>query len=142
MNKPFWETKTLAEMNHEEWESLCDGCGHCCLVYLEDEDSGDIVKTSASCRLLDIESCRCSDYENRVKKVPTCLKVTVDNIDEVDWLPDTCAYKLIAAGKVLPEWHPLINNTVNESGVSVRAFAHSEEFVHPEQLQDCIISSK
>ena len=89
--------------------------------------------------MLDIESCRCSDYENRVSEVPTCLKLSVDNIDEVDWLPETCAYKLIAAGKVLPEWHPLINNTMDESGVSVKAFAHSEEFVHPEQLFECII---
>ena len=129
-------------MNHEEWESLCDGCGYCCLVYLENEESGEIVKTSASCRLLDIDNCTCSDYENRFKKVPTCLKLSIDNIDEVDWLPETCAYKLIAAGKALPEWHPLINNTVAESGASVKAFAHSEEFVHPEQLGECIIDEK
>jgi len=139
MNNPFWKIKKLSEMTREEWESLCDGCGHCCLVYLENEDTGEVYKTSASCHLLDIETCRCRDYENRIKKVPTCLKLSPENIGQIDWLPETCAYRLIAGGKELPAWHPLINDSVHESGISVKAFAHSEEFVHPEQLHECII---
>ena len=139
MNKPFWETKKLSEMTQVEWESLCDGCGHCCLVHLENADSGEVYKTSVSCRLLDIETCRCRNYDNRFKKVPTCLKLTSKNLAECEWLPDTCAYKLIAAGKELFDWHPLINNTVHESGVSVKAFAQSEEHIHPSQLVECII---
>lgn len=139
MTKPFWKTKKLTEMTHDEWESLCDGCGHCCLVHLENEESGEVYKTSVSCRLLDIETCRCGDYDNRFKKVPTCLKLTPDNISEADWLPETCAYKLIENGKDLFDWHPLINNTVFEAGVSVKAFAQSEKYIHPEQLPECII---
>lgn len=126
-------------MTQSEWESLCDGCGHCCLVYLENEDTDKIHKTSVACRLLNIETCRCSDYENRVSKVPSCLKLTLNNINEIDWLPKTCAYRLIAAGEALFDWHPLINGGVHESGISVKAFAQSEKFIHPEQFQDCII---
>lgn len=139
MKKNFWETKKLSEMNPEEWESLCDGCGHCCLVKLEDEETGHIYKTSVACKLLDIEFCRCRDYEHRFKKVPTCLKLSPQNIDDIDWLPDTCAYILLNSGKTLPDWHPLKDNLVHESGVSVKAFAQSEEYIHPEQLPDCII---
>ena len=135
----FWKSKSLSEMNQAEWESLCDGCGHCCLVKLEDEETGKIYKTSIACKLLDIETCRCSDYENRFKKVPTCLKLNPKNIDDIDWLPETCAYKLVDSGKDLPDWHPLRGDFVHESGVSIKAFAQSEEFVHPAQLHECII---
>ena len=126
-------------MNDKEWESLCDGCGHCCLVKLEDEETRKVYKTSIACRLLDIETCRCKDYVHRLKRVPICLKLTPENISDIDWLPETCAYKLVDSGKELPDWHPLINDQVHESGVSVRDFAQSEEFVHPEQLSECII---
>lgn len=139
MNEPFWKIKTLSEMTQDEWELLCDGCGHCCLVHLENEGSGEIYKTSVSCRLLDIKTCRCRDYENRFKKVSSCLKLTLENIEQVDWLPETCAYKLIAQGKELADWHPLLNDVVHEAGISVKAFAQSEEFIHPEQLHECVI---
>lgn len=139
MKETFWKTKKLSEMNQDEWEALCDGCGHCCLVHLENDETGEIYKTSVSCRLLDIETCRCRDYENRIKQVPSCLKLTPDNIDEIDWLPETCAYKLVSKGKDLPDWHPLVDNEVHEAGISVQAFAQSEEFIHPEQLHECII---
>ncbi len=139
MPNPFWKTKTLAEMDQSEWESLCDGCGFCCLIKLEDDDTGEIFNTSVACRLLDIETCRCSDYANRFDKVPGCLKLSVDNVAGLDWLPATCAYRLIAAGEDLPEWHPLQDTSHSLSRVSVSGFAQSEQYVHPDQLHECII---
>jgi hypothetical protein len=138
----FWQIKTLDQMSRDEWESLCDGCGLCCLVKIEDEDSGEVFNTSVSCRLLDIESCRCSDYKNRLTKASMCTQLTLTNLSQMDWLPDSCAYKRIAAGHSLPEWHPLITkniDSVHEAGVSVKWFAQSEEYIHPEQLFSRII---
>jgi hypothetical protein len=138
----FWETKTLLQMAPDEWESLCDGCGLCCLVKLEDEDSGLVFNTSVSCRRLDIETCRCTDYENRLADVAMCIQLTLENLPQLDWLPETCAYKLLYAGKSLPSWHPLISknkNSVHEAGFSVKWFAQSEEYVHPDQLVDFVI---
>ncbi len=138
----FWETKALEQMSHDEWESLCDGCGLCCLVKLEDEDSGKVCNTSVSCQLLDIESCRCRDYANRLAKVPMCLQLTLDNLPTLDWLPESCAYKRLYEGKQLPEWHPLLTKneqSVHDSGISVKWFAQSEEYIHPDQLQDFLL---
>ncbi len=138
----FWETKTLAQMSPDEWEALCDGCGLCCLVKIEDEDSGQVYNTSVSCKQLDIESCRCRDYKNRLSDVPMCTKLTLENIAQLHWLPETCAYKRIHENKTLPSWHPLIskdNNAVHQTGVSAKWFAVSEEYVHPEQLADFVI---
>ena len=138
----FWETKTLLQMTSDEWESLCDGCGLCCLVKLEDEDCGLVFNTSVSCRRLDIETCRCTDYENRLADVAMCIQLTLENLPQLDWLPETCAYKLLYAGKSLPSWHPLISknkNSVHEAGFSVKWFAQSEEYVHPDQLVDFVI---
>lgn len=107
-------------MNQEEWESLCDGCGLCCMVKLEDEGSGDIYNTTVSCRQLDIEICRCQDYENRLNNVPMCTKLTLDNIAQQHWLPETCAYRCLYENRPLPCWHPLItgnNFSVHEAGV-------------------------
>ena len=105
---PYWKTKTLAEMSPTEWEALCDGCGLCCLNKLEDWDTGDVVFTSVACRLLDGESCRCKDYENRQATVPDCIQLTVEGVDEIAWLPPTCAYRLVSEGKDLPLWHHLV----------------------------------
>jgi uncharacterized cysteine cluster protein YcgN (CxxCxxCC family) len=138
----FWETKTLEQMSSEEWESLCDGCGLCCLVKLEDEESGEVHTTSASCRQLNIETCRCNDYENRLEKVSMCVQLNQTNISDMQWLPDSCAYKCLHDGKTLPEWHPLISgnkNSVHDAGVSVKFFALSEEYIHPEQLVDFVM---
>lgn len=138
----FWETLTLEKMSEQQWESLCDGCGLCCLLKVENEDSGEVFNTSVSCHLLDIESCRCSDYKNRLSKAPMCTQLTLANLSEMDWLPETCAYKRLHAGQVLPEWHPLITKSkesVHEAGISVKWFAQSEEYVHPEQLFSRII---
>jgi len=138
----FWETKSLEQMTPDEWESLCDGCGLCCLVKIEDEESGEVFNTSVSCRLLDVATCRCSDYENRLTKAPMCTRLTLDNLQEMSWLPETCAYKRLHAGQPLPAWHYLLSgdrNSVHDAGVSVKWFAQSEEYVHPDQLVEFII---
>ncbi len=104
---PFWKEKNLSQMSTQEWESLCDGCAQCCLIRLEDIDTGRQVVTNVACKLLDVEQCRCTDYVNRQKHVPDCIKLTIKNIPEYDWLPETCAYRRVAKGKDLPNWHPL-----------------------------------
>lgn len=119
----FWEYKRLEEMDANEWESLCDGCGQCCMHKLEDDDTGDIYFTSVACRLLDKVSCGCHNYQNRQKLVPDCIRLTPHNIGKFRWLPASCAYRLIYEGKNLQEWHHLISGrteTVHEAGISVR----------------------
>ncbi|MGV6807217.1 MAG: YcgN family cysteine cluster protein [bacterium] len=141
-DRPFWECKTLSDMNREEWESLCDGCAKCCLVKLEDEDSGEIHYTKVVCKLLDQENCRCTNYAERNKLVPECLWLTPAHLDELEWLPTTCAYRLLHEGKPLPDWHPLISgnpDSVHEAGISVRGRVLSEEFVHPDGLEEHIV---
>jgi uncharacterized cysteine cluster protein YcgN (CxxCxxCC family) len=121
MTAPFWLTKTLDEMTAEEWESLCDGCGRCCLHKLRDEDTQALSFTNVACRLLDTDTCRCSDYENRFAKVPDCIQLTPAILREVDWLPPSCAYRRIEEGRGLPPWHPLrsgTTETVRTSGAS------------------------
>lgn len=137
----FWEQKTLAEMSQEEWESLCDGCARCCLHKLEDEDDGQVYYTRVACHLLDIDRCRCSDYANRSKRVESCLKLSVENSHYFNWLPETCAYRLLAEGSPLPDWHPLITgdeNSVVEAGISVKHIAIAEKGV--KDLRDELIS--
>ena len=127
--EPFWRTKTLAEMTRAEWESLCDGCGRCCLHKLRDEDTGELGWTNVACRLLDTATCRCSDYANRKARVPDCVKLTAKKVAAIDWLPPTCAYRLLAEGHDLPWWHPLVSGdpeTVVTAGVSVRGKAIRE----------------
>jgi uncharacterized protein len=127
---PFWRLKTLDEMSAPEWESLCDGCGRCCLVKLEDEDTGRIHATDIACRLFDAGACRCRDYDNRTTAVPDCVGLTPDTVRDLAWLPPTCAYRLIAQGKDLPWWHPLVSGdplTVVAAGVSVRGKVFASE---------------
>ncbi len=134
---PFWQSKLLHEMTAAEWESLCDGCGKCCLVKLEDEDTGEIHTTDVACQLLDCASCRCTNYEDRHTIVSDCIKLDPDNLQELGWLPETCAYRLIWQGKPLESWHPLISGdpeTVHAAGVSVRNKVASEQDVPLEEL--------
>ena len=115
----FWERKSLSEMTREEWESLCDGCAKCCLHRLEDEETREIYFTNVHCRLLDTETCRCSDYPNRSRRVEDCVTITLEELKDPYWLPATCAYRLLAEGKPLPDWHPLVSgdpDTVFTSG--------------------------
>lgn len=139
----FWEKLTLDQMSPSQWEQLCDGCGLCCLVKIEDEDSGEVFNTTVSCFLLDIETCRCKDYKNRLAKAPMCTQLSLDKLPQMDWLPETCAYKRLYAGLSLPDWHPLITkdeNSAHEAGMSVKWFAQSEEYIHPDQLLDLVIA--
>jgi len=126
---PFWEAKTLEDLTDAEWESLCDGCGQCCMVKLEDVDTGARIDTRLACRLLDIGACRCTDYANRHAQVPDCVRLTSQTARDLDWLPETCAYRLRAQGKPLYWWHPLRSGdpeTVHQAGISVRHIAISE----------------
>jgi hypothetical protein len=136
---PFWKTKSLAEMTLAEWESLCDGCGRCCLNKLEDEDTGRFHYTRAACKLLDLETCRCTDYANRQARVPDCVALTPQNVGGLGWLPATCAYRLLEEGKNLEWWHPLVSGrpeTVAEAGIAVKGEAYSEEGITVEELVD------
>jgi uncharacterized cysteine cluster protein YcgN (CxxCxxCC family) len=140
--EPFWERKSLAELDAEEWEQLCDGCGRCCLLKLEDTDSGAVAYTSVACRLLDVERVRCSDYERRRRRVPDCVVLDADTVAATDWLPATCAYRLRAQGLPLPDWHPLVSGnpqSVREAGISVAGRVFSERFVHPQALAEHIV---
>ncbi|MDG2242678.1 MAG: YcgN family cysteine cluster protein [Rhodospirillaceae bacterium] len=131
---PFWQTKKLRHMSRQEWESLCDGCGKCCLHKLQDADTDEIFPTNVACRLLDVETCRCTDYSNRKVKVPDCVQLSPKTAGTLNWLPSTCAYRLIANGEDLPHWHPLVSGdseTVHVAGVSVRGRAVSETEAGP-----------
>ena len=127
---PFWKTKTLAEMSRVEWESLCDSCGKCCLHKLEDEDTGELMATNVACRMLDRRTGRCSDYRNRRIHVPECVRLTPRLANEIEWLPSTCAYRLLANGEALPDWHPLITgdpDSTRKAGQSVSGWTVSED---------------
>jgi len=140
--RPFWQTKTLAEMSETEWESLCDGCGRCCLNKLEDWDTGEIFYTDVACRLFDARSCRCRDYPNRHERVSDCIALTPENVGELTWLPPTCAYALLAEGRDLYWWHPLVSGdpeTVHEAGISVRGRTLSEVDVPDTELENHIV---
>ncbi len=140
----FWENKPLASFSDEEWESLCDSCGLCCLYKLEDEDTHEVLLTSVACRFLDPKTCRCQIYENRFEAVPTCLKVTRETAPFLTWLPETCAYRRVTEGRPLPGWHPLVSgnsNAVHRAGVSARGRFTSETDANMDRLEDYIISS-
>lgn len=129
-------------MSDGEWESLCDGCGRCCLLKLEDEDTGEVHYTRAACKLLDIGSCRCTDYANRHAKVDDCVHLSPGNIGDLSWMPSTCAYRLLWEGRDLYWWHPLVSGspqTVHEAGISVRSRAVSEEGIAEQDLPNYIM---
>lgn len=145
--KPFWETKTLAQMTRSEWESLCDGCGKCCLNKVEFEDTGEIAFTNVACKLLDLHSCRCSNYRERKKFVPDCVQLSAKNVAKIRWLPSTCSYRLILEGKPLFPWHPLISgdpNSVHAAGISMQDRCISETILSPEldELEDYVLDEE
>ena len=128
-DKPFWKRKSLTEMSKEEWESLCDGCGKCCLIKLEDAETKELFYTDVSCHLLDTKTCQCKNYSKRKQLVDDCLQLEVDDVEEFKWLPKTCAYRLLYEGKDLPDWHYLISgykNTVHKKKMSVQNRVVSE----------------
>jgi uncharacterized cysteine cluster protein YcgN (CxxCxxCC family) len=141
---PFWRAKRLEDMDATEWESLCDGCGRCCLVKLEDADTAEIHYTDVGCKLLDAGACRCRSYPTRQAEVPDCLRLTPEAVRSVSWLPPTCAYRLVAEGRDLPVWHPLRSGrpeSVHEAGASVRGrVSGSEEEFDVEDLFDRIVT--
>ncbi len=125
----FWNDKSLSEMTDDEWESLCDGCGKCCLHKLEDVDTSKVYYTNIACRLLDLDKCRCTQYKERSRYVPECLDLKQMDMSSFSWLPSTCAYRLLAEGKDLPAWHPLVSGksaSVIDAGVSIKVFAIPE----------------
>ncbi|GDX85103.1 UPF0260 protein [Methylococcaceae bacterium] len=135
----FWETKTLSKMSREEWESVCDGCGKCCLHKLEDEDTNEINITSVACKLLDLKTCRCKNYTERTKIVPDCLDLNDVNFNQYQWLPKTCAYRLLNDGKKLPPWHPLISGS-KKSVETVLNYAISETKIkNMNDLEDYVL---
>lgn len=138
----FWESTPLQAMTQSQWESLCDGCGKCCLHKLQDAESGEVFYTRVACRLLDAETCRCADYANRRAKVADCLVLRPEATAELDWLPATCAYRLLADGQPLPPWHYLVcgdREAVHRAGQSVRGWTVSEAYVHIDEFEEHVI---
>lgn len=143
--RPFWETKTLAEMSEAEWESLCDGCGRCCLYILHNEETGDVFETDVACRLFDPKTRRCGDYENRTAKVPDCVRLTPENAGALSWMPETCAYRRRARGQDLPEWHPLLTGdpkSVERAGVAVSPDLIPEQDIDDDLLEERITRAR
>jgi uncharacterized cysteine cluster protein YcgN (CxxCxxCC family) len=141
---PFWRTKSMGEMTKTEWESLCDGCGRCCLNKLTDVDTNETVYTDVGCRLLDGQTCRCSDYSHRQSRVKDCVRLTPRNVGRLTWLPPTCGYRLISQGQDLKWWHPLVSGdpeTVHIAGISVRGrVTASEKDVPDSKLDEYVVS--
>lgn len=142
MDKEFWKGRSLQDFTHEEWEALCDGCGLCCLIKIMDEEGDDVYYTDVICRYHDSNQCRCTVYGERTVKVPTCLVVTPEIADNLEWIPETCAYRLLAEGKDLPDWHPLVagnSDLMHRRGNSVKGKVVSEAKVRDDELEDHII---
>jgi uncharacterized cysteine cluster protein YcgN (CxxCxxCC family) len=140
--KPFWETKKLDELNKLEWESLCDGCAKCCVHKLQVEETGKIHYTCVACRMLDVNTCRCTNYQQRHELVPDCAMLSVNNPEYFEWMPETCAYRLIHEGKPLPHWHPLITgdpNSVHKHGASAKKKLIPEFLADEEHLEKYIV---
>ena len=137
----FWINKKLTELSHSEWEALCDNCGKCCVIKLQNEKNNEIFYTNISCKLLDTDNCKCLDYSNRKKIVPDCVKLTPNNLSQLNWMPNTCAYKLVNEGKKLPSWHPLMQEEYDKKThekYSVAKKVISEEEINMENITDYI----
>ena len=142
LDTPFWKRKSFSDMTSEEWESLCDRCGRCCLNKIEDEDSGDYYYTNVACSLLCADNAQCSSYNERFSLKTDCFELSPENVEHTAWLPSTCAYRLLSEGKDLHWWHPLVSsdsNTVKEAGLSISGRVLSEDDIQSEHLQNHII---
>ena len=143
MGNNFWETKNLIDMNENEWESLCDKCGKCCVIKLEDFDTQEVHYTNVSCKLLCEKSASCKDYKNRKSIVSDCIILSPNNLKDLKWMPETCAYKLLNEGKELPYWHPLLSGNDKEivnSGNSVKNRVTNEIKIKIKNLPDYIFN--
>jgi len=139
----WWHELAITELNAEQWEALCDGCGKCCLHKFEDVDSREVHYTRVRCRYLDGQSCQCSNYRKRSQLVPDCVRLDPEMVGDLDWLPATCAYRLRASGEPLPDWHYLVSGSresVHEAGVSTRGWTLSEEHVHPDEFEELVVT--
>ena len=140
--RPFWQRKTLEQMNAEEWESLCDRCGQCCLIRLIDDETDELHVTRIACRLFDHEAGGCLSYANREQRVPTCLRLTPGIVRSLSWMPESCAYRLLNEGQDLPGWHPLVTGqaeSARAAGKSICGWALREEDIPEEDFQDHVI---
>ena len=138
----FWQDCNLSSLSDKNWEALCDGCGQCCMIKFEDEDTGEILYTDVACRLFDDASCRCTDYPHRAQQIAGCLNIRSFNHTQYKWLPETCAYRLLHEGKALFDWHPLISGyaeSVFQAGISVRGKSVPENKVSEDEMADHII---
>jgi uncharacterized protein len=138
----FWKKYTLTELNSVEWEALCDGCGLCCLVKLEDDETNEIAYTKVACKLLDCQSAQCSDYVNRKEKVPDCIQLTPELVETIRWLPSSCAYRRLKEGKNLPTWHHLntgSRSSVREARKSAAGRCISEADINEDEIEDYIV---
>lgn len=139
---PFWKAKALNEMTDTEWESLCDGCGKCCLFKVEDTETGQVHYTDIACRMLNLDTCRCKIYEHRFEVIKDCLLLTYEKLQEIDWLPESCAYRRLNESKDLPSWHPLVSgnpDTVRHAGISVCGRAVPELSVDLITIDDHVV---
>ncbi|MEA3326566.1 MAG: YcgN family cysteine cluster protein [Chloroflexota bacterium] len=141
-NLAFWQVKSLSKMTYEEWEMLCDGCAKCCLHKIEDQDGGKVYFTNIACRLLDCQTCRCQDYDQRTKLIPDCVSLTPARIYELQWLPESCAYRRLAEGRGLAWWHPLVSgdlDTVRQANISVCDRVIPESLIDLSELEEYIV---
>jgi len=141
-SQPFWETKKLDELSREQWEALCDRCAKCCLIKLEFEDTGQLCYTQLVCRYYDEQASTCTCYGERTVLVPTCVKLTPQNLSAVHFMPATCAYRLLFEGKCLPWWHHLVSDspeTVHAAGGSIRGRVLCEDLADPEDWEEHIV---
>ena len=138
----FWKNYPLDQLTNPEWEALCDGCGLCCLVKLQDEDNGEVVYTKVACQLLDTQTAQCSDYANRKQFVPDCLQLTPELVPQLNWLPKTCAYKRVDQDLDLPDWHPLITGKAQSDIPAKKSAAKrciSENDINPDDIEEYVV---
>lgn len=142
LREKFWKNYPLDQLTNTEWEALCDGCGLCCLVKLQDEDDGEVVYTKVACQLLDTQTAQCSDYANRKQFVPDCLQLTPKLVPQLNWLPKSCAYKRVDQGLDLPDWHPLLTGKAQSDIPAKKSAAKrciSEKDINPDDIEEYVV---